>query len=250
MRQKNRSITVRILAVITALLLVFAGFAACGKKADDAKQDTLKTEAAEQDIDSAEGDAEPAAAEDDAADPAAATDAAAQDATASEEPAKAATDGKTSAKTATPAPASDSSGKSSGSTPPVEKPAAKPADTSSDTVTVTLSVDCKLLYDDDPDLASLVSTKGAMLSGKSVKVKKGATVLDVLKASGINYAGSAYIKSLMGLSEKDGGPKSGWCYSVNGKFPNLGVTKVTVENGDKIAFRYSMNNGLEFGVTL
>jgi predicted small lipoprotein YifL len=248
MRYGNRSAAIKILAVLTALLLVFASFAACGKKADDAKQDTVKTEATEQDA--AAEEPEPAAAEDEPAEPVAASDDANAPAATDNTPAKAAGDGTAPAKNAAQTPASDTAGKSSGSTPPVEKPAAKPADTPSDTVTVTLSVDCKLLYDDDPDLAALVSTKGVMLSGKSVTVKKGATVLDVLKASGVNYAGSAYIKSIMGLSEKDGGPKSGWCYSVNGKFPNLGVTKVTVGSGDKIAFRYSLNNGLEFGATL
>jgi cytoskeletal protein RodZ len=254
----NKKNYYRILAAILTLMLVCMSFAAC----KDAKISEKENSAPETEITEASDD------------PTVATQATTNETTdevdSEEEDAKVKEDSKdksAKAKTSdeTPAvsapakaeapakPETSSSAKSSEkSSAPAKKSTKKPAKetkpTESATITVTLSVDCILLYDDDPELASAFSDKGIMVSNKSVKVKKGATVLDVLKASGVSYAGSAYVSKIKGLAEKDGGPESGWCYSVNGAFPSLGVTVSKVKDGDKVAFRYSLNNGLEFGV--
>ena len=52
---------------------------------------------------------------------------------------------------------------------------------------------------------------------------------------------SEYIRGIHQLYEKDCGTQSGWMYSVNGVFPNYGVNKYTVKNGDDIKFRYTCN---------
>lgn len=122
-------------------------------------------------------------------------------------------------------------------------PAPEPAKPVEETVAVSIAIDCKTLYAAHPDLAALVSKDGVICAKKDLTVKKGANVYDVLSASGVSFVGKAYISSVNGLSEGDGGGRSGWMYSVNGVFPGKGVLAYTVENGDVVAFRYTLNGG-------
>jgi hypothetical protein len=122
-------------------------------------------------------------------------------------------------------------------TPPANNP---PPD---ENLTVTISIDCVTLLGVDPDLAARVSSGGVILDGKSVTLKKGATVYDVIKASGVSSVGQAYISVINSLGEGDGGPRSGWVYSVNGTFPNKGITAYMVANGDRVAFRFTCDGG-------
>lgn len=112
-------------------------------------------------------------------------------------------------------------------------------------VAVTMSVDCKLLYDKDPERAELggLSDKGVMVTDKKVAVGEGASVYAALVASGIQFTGNDYVAGIMGLAEGDGGPESGWCFLINGKFPEDGVKDAKVGDGDKIDFRYTLDYG-------
>jgi hypothetical protein len=121
---------------------------------------------------------------------------------------------------------------------PVTEPAAQPQ-----TISCTIGIDCTTLQAADPDVAGQVSDSGVILENKTVEVKQGACVLDVLKACGVPFAGTAYISSINGLSEGDGGQKSGWVYHVNGTYPVAGVKKFIVKDGDHIQFRYTCNGG-------
>ena len=58
---------------------------------------------------------------------------------------------------------------------------------------------------------------------------------------------SNYIRGIHQLYEKDCGTRSGWMYSVNGIFPNYGVSKYTVKNGDVIRFAYTCDLGEDIG---
>ena len=105
---------------------------------------------------------------------------------------------------------------------------------------------------------------GTITTANTVSVAEGSTVFDVLKLvckqntcpekcsycrkSGIQLEyvytpgyDSEYIRGIHQLYEKDCGTQSGWMYSVNGVFPNYGVNKYTVKNGDDIKFRYTCN---------
>lgn len=125
---------------------------------------------------------------------------------------------------------------------PVDKP--KPGDTKKPdpavTITVTISVECKTLLAKNPELAAKLSNNGIMLAPLSIKLKSGATPYDALKTGDIKFAGKYYISSIGGLSEFDVGPKSGWIYSVNGKFPPVGVTSYKLKDGDSITFHYTV----------
>ena len=59
--------------------------------------------------------------------------------------------------------------------------------------------------------------------------------------------GTAYIEGIGNLYEFDGGPLSGWMYSVNGVFPNYGCAAYTLKEGDVVAWRYTCDLGGDIG---
>ncbi len=59
--------------------------------------------------------------------------------------------------------------------------------------------------------------------------------------------GSTYIEGIGNLYEFDGGPQSGWMFSVNGEFPNYGCSKVVLEDGDRVEWVYTCDLGLDVG---
>lgn len=138
----------------------------------------------------------------------------------------------------------------------------------------TIDIDCKTILDNKDDLKSKteknVPSDGMILSGISLEIREGDTVLDVLlkacsdnecssgcescKNTGIrvDYTdmpmfNSCYIDGIHGIYEKDCGGASGWMYSVNGKFPQVGANAYTVEEGDKIVFIYTCDGGADVG---
>ncbi|NSJ90853.1 DUF4430 domain-containing protein, partial [Coprococcus sp. MSK.21.13] len=83
--------------------------------------------------------------------------------------------------------------------------------------------------------------KGLILDAKDIKAKEGETVAEiferVLNEKKIEYINKGgYISMIGGQEEKDRGTYSGWKYSVNGKFPNIGVAGYNPKKGDNIRF--------------
>lgn len=56
-----------------------------------------------------------------------------------------------------------------------------------------------------------------------------------------------YIKGIHQIYEKDCGMQSGWMYSVNGVFPNVGSSSYEVKSEDKIVFAYTCDMGQDIG---
>lgn len=85
----------------------------------------------------------------------------------------------------------------------------------------------------------------------SVLVDRNSTVLDVIKkvlgTEGIPYQNPTgeYIESIRGLGELDNGDRSGWMYTVNGKYPDKGIAEQGVKKGDKIILHYTDDYSLE-----
>ena len=83
------------------------------------------------------------------------------------------------------------------------------------------------------------------ISQKSYTVDAGSTVLDVfemaLTDADLTWEndGGNYISEINGLAEFDNGSLSGWMYTLNGSYPDLGVAEQTLKNGDKIIFHYT-----------
>ena len=77
----------------------------------------------------------------------------------------------------------------------------------------------------------------------AVKVTPPASVLDVVKKAldgTFSCTGSGnYISEINGLSEFDNGPLSGWMYTVNGRYSELGVGEQMVKAGDSVVFHYT-----------
>lgn len=81
------------------------------------------------------------------------------------------------------------------------------------------------------------------------RVKEGSTVKDLieqaLKASGMTCVnnGGNYISSItkngVTLAEFINGKRSGWMYTLNGEYPDLGIAEQTLQDNDRIVFHYT-----------
>ena len=70
---------------------------------------------------------------------------------------------------------------------------------------------------------------------KTITNKKGIE----LKANG--FGPTIYIVGIHGLNEFDNGPRSGWKYKVNGKYPSQSAGSYKVKDGDHIEWIYTTN---------
>lgn len=86
-----------------------------------------------------------------------------------------------------------------------------------------------------------------MLKATSVELRKGDTVVDVLKrgakarklAYEIRGSGAmSYVAGIDGLFEFDDGPTSGWKFKVNGKVADVGAGAYKLEAGDRVDWYY------------
>lgn len=107
----------------------------------------------------------------------------------------------------------------------------------------------------DPSNAKNTHTKSknnleTWISRTKVTVPKNSKVIDVVEKTlglnGIPFTNKGnYISEIKGLSEMDNGSKSGWMYTLNGKYTDYGVDEQKVTNGDNIVFHYTDDYSLE-----
>ena len=138
-------------------------------------------------------------------------------------------------------------------------PSAAPSQTPAEKKeTCTLSISCQTalahLDELDPGMREILPADGWILPAASVTVQPGDTVFDVLqracRENGIPLefsvtpgTGGAYIEGIDNLYEFDCGSLSGWKYKVNGVYPNVGCSSVTVQPGDTIVWQYTCRDG-------
>ena len=145
--------------------------------------------------------------------------------------------------------ASVSTAKSEASTSKSEH---KVTQTTSSEIDCTITIECKSILDNMDDLKkgheSYVPKNGIMLENYKTTLKNGSTVYDLLKTAcknnKITYTAkdtmySVYIVGINNIDEFDCGKKSGWLYSVNGKYPNVSVDSKKLKDGDKVVFTYT-----------
>ncbi len=128
--------------------------------------------------------------------------------------------------------------------------------------TCFLSISCETILNNMGDLADgkevLVPSDGIILPRTEVVFYDGESVFDVLQRETKNRMihmestftpmyNSAYIKGIGNLYEFDCGSESGWQYSVNGWYPNYGVSRYVLQAGDDVAFRYTCDLGRDLG---
>lgn len=97
--------------------------------------------------------------------------------------------------------------------------------------------------------------KGVILDAKNVVISENETVLSLttrmLDDRGIQYENrNGYIASIDNQSEKDRGERSGWMFSVNGKYPNVGAGSVILKNNDDIKWLYTEDLGGDIGAPM
>lgn len=138
----------------------------------------------------------------------------------------------------------------------------------------TVTIICGTINDNIDKLKNskenFVPSDGIILKDVSVEVNDGETVFDVIKRacnenvcknnckycqkSGVQIEytytpafDNYYIEGIHQIYEKDCGTQSGWMYSVNGVFPNVGTSAYNIKAGDKIVFAYTCNMGEDIG---
>lgn len=139
--------------------------------------------------------------------------------------------------------------------------AEQPSDTDGK-IRCTVSVLCDTLYASpescDAALYAILPEGGVLLPETEYTADDGITVFDVLTAvcreqklhlehSTSPVYSNSYIEGIGNVYEFDGGPLSGWMYSVNDVFPNFSASAYRVEDGDRIVFRYTLTLGDDIG---
>ncbi len=142
----------------------------------------------------------------------------------------------------------------------------EPGDIQIDTTnqkTCYLTISCATILDNMDELAEgkevLVPSNGLILPRTEVTFYAGESVFDVLqretRSRNIHIESnftpmynSAYIEGIGNLYEFDCGSESGWQYSVNDWFPNYGVSRYVVQQGDEVKLLYTCDLGRDLGV--
>ncbi len=124
--------------------------------------------------------------------------------------------------------------------------------------TCYLTISCATILNNMDNLAEgkdvLVPADGMILPRTEVVFYEGESVFDVLQRetrsrkihmefSFFPMYNSAYIEGIGNLYEFDCGSESGWKYRVNGWFPNYGVSRYVVHQGDEVNLLYTCNLG-------
>lgn len=135
-------------------------------------------------------------------------------------------------------------------------------ETKDNTLTCVISINCSTILDNMEYLKKgkedLVPDDGWILKPTSVTFKEGESVFDILQKTckqnkihmefNINPVyNSAYINGINNLYEFDCTSGSGWMYSVNDWFPNYGISRYQVQNGDTIKLIYTCDYGYDIG---
>lgn len=98
----------------------------------------------------------------------------------------------------------------------------------------------------------VIPDDGCILPDTVVEMPENSTALDALCVArdeyGIQmeYSGgkkTAYIEGIGNLYERDGGRWSGWMYSVNDQYPDVGCGEYILKDGDHLKWDYTCDLG-------
>ena len=158
-------------------------------------------------------------------------------------------------------------------TTPATNPMPRPPVTPAKKV-CTVTVECKTIYDNlskfKDNKKTFLPANGVILDRVQVELTGNESAFDVLKkacaqnvctdrckyctASGVQLEytytpgfNTYYIEGIHQIYEKDCGAQSGWMYSVNGKYPDVGASAYTVSAGDTIVFSFTCDMGEDIG---
>lgn len=126
----------------------------------------------------------------------------------------------------------------------------------------SVSVSCITVFDNldklDGGIEEILPSDGWILPETKVNLQEGDTAFSVLQRvcrennipmefSFTPLYDSDYVEGIGNLYEFDCGANSGWMYAVNGVFPNVGSSQVTLQNGDRVEWKYTCNLGYDVG---
>ncbi|MCD8049525.1 MAG: DUF4430 domain-containing protein [Clostridia bacterium] len=127
---------------------------------------------------------------------------------------------------------------------------------------VTIEINAATILENFPSLdealrdEKYVPSDGIILPKTIVYIEDGDSVFDVLERVTrenkiqMEYSespGSIYVEGINYLYEFSCGELSGWMYSVNGDFAQVGCESYILENGDKIKWLYTCDLGRDIG---
>ena len=123
-----------------------------------------------------------------------------------------------------------------------------------DTIAVTMSIDCKTVAGRGSE--EVTPADGIILESTEFILPSGSTAYDCLVSAAKKYNiqfedstrtltdhSGAYISGINFLYEFNYGDLSGWMFSVNGDFGDVGCGEYTLSDGDNIEWRYTTNLG-------
>lgn len=114
-------------------------------------------------------------------------------------------------------------------------------------IKVHITITCSKVIENHNLSTDAKLPKDGIMLDTYVAVRNGDSAFDALKAAaddnGISLSytkssGSVYVGGINGLNEKQCGRYSGWRYSVNNVYPNVGCGGYTLSDGDSILFGY------------
>lgn len=126
----------------------------------------------------------------------------------------------------------------------------------------TISVRCDTVLNNisklDKNKVDIIPKNGIILPETTVDLNENESLFDVLKRvlrekkihmefSKTPGTGSVYIEGIANLYELDCGELSGWMFKVNGEFPKLACSEITLKDGDKAEFIYTCDLGADIG---
>jgi len=143
-------------------------------------------------------------------------------------------------------------------------------DITEDSETVFIQIDASTVLNhcwDQLDAAlrskKYIPSDGIILERTEYVLRPDDTVFDILLRTvrhhnmHMDYQGadenkykSVYVKGINHLYEFSAGPLSGWMYAVNGKFPDYGMSRYELEDGDDIEIKYTCDLGRDLGVDI
>ena len=126
----------------------------------------------------------------------------------------------------------------------------------------TISIRCDTILANmdrlEPAKKELIPADGVLLPETEVSFDEGESAFDVLyrvarerkilmEFSDSPVYNAVYIEGIGNIYEFDCGELSGWVYSVNGVFPNYGISYYKPKDGDRIEVMYTCDLGADAG---
>ncbi len=128
-----------------------------------------------------------------------------------------------------------------------------------------LSVDCATILDNldsfDQDKLEILPKDGIIFPLQEVEFYQGESVFNLLQREMKKHKihlefvmtpmyNSVYIEGINNIYEFDAGELSGWMYKVNDWFPNYGLSRYQLQDGDVVNLIYTCNLGRDVGADL